>query len=180
MSSAESLEPVRVVIQASPAALYSHLVDFRNHVAWNHQLVDVAQTTPSPIQVGTVFEALEQPPAGFPSWLEPLFMGLLRLLGSVPRSRAEITRLISNERIEWLAQSPVAGKADMQVKWQLTFTPQGEATEVSQQFQMYPHSLMARIMTTKSLKRKIAAGCKENLGKLKWLMENESQSFRHC
>ena len=60
---AETIGPVQVTIHAPPETLYNHLVDFRNHVAWNHQLVDIKQTTPGAIQVGTVFEAREQAPA---------------------------------------------------------------------------------------------------------------------
>ena len=172
MSNTEGHDPIRIIINASPETLYNHLVDFRNHVAWNHQLVEITQTTPDPIQVGTVFEAVEQIPASVPRWLEPVIMFFLRLLASNPESRAEITHLVPNEQIEWMAQSPIDGKPDMQVKWQLTFTPKGEATQVSQQFQMFPHSLMARMMTNDTLKKQIAAGCKENLGKLKELIEN--------
>ena len=164
--------PVQLTIKAAPETLYNHLLDFRNHVAWNHQLVEVTQTTPGPIQVGTIFIALERAPASLPKWLDPIMMGLLRLLGKAPQSRAEITQLVPNERIEWLAQSPIEGQPDMQVKWLLTFSPIGEATQISQHFQMFPHGFMAKMMTNDSLKRKIADGCEENLVKLKALMEN--------
>ena len=171
MPNLENDTSIQIIINASPETLYNHLIDFRNHVAWNHQLVEITQATPGPIQVGTVFEALERAPASVPNWLEPILMGLLRLLGSVPQSRAEITRLVPNEQIEWTAQAPIDGQSDMQMKWQLTFTSQGEATQISQQFQMFPHSFMARVMTTPKMKRQIAAGCKENLAKLKSLIE---------
>jgi uncharacterized protein YndB with AHSA1/START domain len=172
MSSTDSIGPIQIIINASPETLYNYLVDFRNHVAWNHQLVEITQTTPDPIQVGTIFEAVEQVPASVPNWLEPIIMFLLRILASNPESRAEITHLVPNEQIEWMAQSPIKGKPDMQVKWQLTFTAQGEATQVSQQFQMFPHGKIARMMTNDKLKKQIAAGCKENLGKLNKLIEN--------
>jgi hypothetical protein len=37
MSSLNSLEPIQIIINASPETLYNHLVDFRNHVAWNRR-----------------------------------------------------------------------------------------------------------------------------------------------
>lgn len=172
MSNTKSYGPVEIIINTSPETLYNHLLDFRNHVAWNHQLLEVTKTTPGPIAVGTIFEAKEQAPDSFPKWLVPIMMSVLRLLGNLPESRAEITQLVPNEQIEWLAQSPIEGQPDMQMKWQLTFTPQDDGTQISQKFQLFPHSLMARIMTNDKLIKQVLAGCKENLGKLKKLIEN--------
>ena len=60
----ESHDPIQIIINVPPETIYNHLVDFGNHVAWNHQLV-------------------------------------------------EITHLVPNEQIEWMAQSPLAVKRNL-------------------------------------------------------------------
>ena len=54
MPNTERNDPIQIAINASPGTLHNHLVDLRNHVAWNHQLVEITQTTPDPTQVGTI------------------------------------------------------------------------------------------------------------------------------
>ena len=173
MSTKEDRHSVQIIINASPDTLYRHLVDFRNHIAWNHSLVEVKQTTPDPIQVGTVFEAKEQAPTNFPALLKPIVMFLLRIFVGRPESRAEITQLEPNRTIGWLAQSPIEGKPDMQMKWQLTFAPHEDGTQITQQFEMFPQSRLTRTFTNDNLKRQVAEGCLENLGKFKTLVEDD-------
>lgn len=55
-----------IIVSPTAEEVFAYLADFRNELAWRHELVESRKVTSGPIGLGTVFEEVVKPPPPAP------------------------------------------------------------------------------------------------------------------
>ena len=163
-----------VVIQVPAAEVYAELADFTRHASWNKNIYRIWQTTPGPIAVGTRFKAMEgAPPASVGRQLRALAQVMAGMLSGLKAfSEAEITALEPGRRVGWVGIFPMQQGEFNRAEWEVTLSPVGDGTRVTQHFRYLPQTAHARqMLAALGDADGIARACEINLGQLKRRLE---------